>query len=105
LRPAALLAKAWVSLAWGRPSQGRGEVLPLPDTNKLILLVLRYCKSRDISRVYYENGNNKDECINLTHPFILYPRLEKYQMGDSGFQIICQGVTEEYLDNNKRGAP
>jgi Domain of unknown function (DUF6602) len=67
--------------------------------------IYRFPKVSDISRVYYENGNNKDECINLTHPFILYPRLEKYQMGDSGFQIICQGVTEEYLDNNKRGAP
>jgi hypothetical protein len=30
----------------GVPSQGRGDVLPLPDRNPLILLVLRCCKSR-----------------------------------------------------------
>src|SRR5215471_12420044 len=30
----------------GVPSQGRGDVLPLPDNNPLILLVLRCCQSR-----------------------------------------------------------
>ena len=38
--------KSWRSLAWGRPSPGRGEVCPHPDTNPLVLLILRHCKSR-----------------------------------------------------------
>src|SRR5215510_9445365 len=33
-------ARSWMSLAWGRPSQGTGDVWPLPDRNRLIL---RYC--------------------------------------------------------------
>src|SRR5215831_3897752 len=33
----------------GLPSQGRGDVLPLPDNNPLILLVLRCCQSRVIT--------------------------------------------------------
>ncbi len=35
-----------MSLAWGHPSRGGGEVRPLPDINPLILLILRPCKSR-----------------------------------------------------------
>src|SRR5437588_11207354 len=34
------------TLGLGVPSPGRGDVLPLPDRNPLILLVLRCCKSR-----------------------------------------------------------
>jgi hypothetical protein len=39
-------ARSWMSLAWGRPSQGTGDVWPLPERNRLILLILRPCKSR-----------------------------------------------------------
>src|SRR5436853_7090396 len=44
-------ARLWMGLAWGRPSQGRGDVLPLPDRNPLILFVLRHCKSRVMNHV------------------------------------------------------
>ncbi len=35
-------SRLWRSLAWGRPSPGRGEVRPHPDTIPLILLILRH---------------------------------------------------------------
>jgi len=45
-RPAGLLSQVMDTLGLGVPSPGRGDVLPLPDRNPLILLVLRCCKSR-----------------------------------------------------------
>src|SRR6267142_4970136 len=42
-------SRSWISLAWGHPSQGRGDVWPLPDTDQLILLAFRDCKSRVIN--------------------------------------------------------
>ena len=43
-----------MSLAWGYPSRGRGEVRSLPDTNPLILRILRPCKSRVIG-LFFES--------------------------------------------------
>ena len=47
--PPICFSRSWISLAWGRPSPGRGDVWPLPETNPLILVVLRLCKSGVIS--------------------------------------------------------
>lgn len=35
-----------ISLAWGRPGEGRGDVWPLPAADRLVLRAFRYCKSR-----------------------------------------------------------
>ncbi len=51
-RPAGLLSQVMDTLGLGVPSPGRGDVLPLPDRNPLILLVLRCCKSRVRSLLY-----------------------------------------------------
>src|SRR6266567_1798502 len=51
-----------MSLVWGRPSSGRGDVWPLPERNHLILLILSPCKSR-VNKTYCEQNNPSNDYV------------------------------------------
>jgi hypothetical protein len=57
--------RSWMRLAWSTPSRGWGDVLLLPDTNQLILLVFRHCKSRvtSTSTEIHTRSSKHEPCL------------------------------------------